>query len=53
MQIVIRTSGGEAKGNRTSVAGAPARDLAEYAGAYWSDELETQYVAARETRQGA
>jgi hypothetical protein len=46
----LRLGTTEMKGPRTSAAIAERKtvDLTEYVGMYWSDELETQYVAAVE-----
>jgi CubicO group peptidase (beta-lactamase class C family) len=44
MSVKVQQGGGSIKGSRIVLASFDAKDLTEYLGAYWSEELETQYT---------
>jgi CubicO group peptidase (beta-lactamase class C family) len=44
MRMKLSGGGLNAEGERVIVAPFDSKDLAQYSGAYWSDELETQYT---------
>lgn len=46
MMLRITRGAGSAEGERVAAAAFDPRDMPEYAGRYWSEELETQYTVA-------
>src|SRR5258708_3835199 len=44
MRMKVAGRGMNAEGDRVTIAPFDSKDLPQYPGAYWSDELETQYT---------